>query len=61
MDMSEPYRWTMGGQSFPEAEMIDLGHGERVRFVIRNKTMMAHPMHMHGHFLRDAPRGRTGR
>jgi multicopper oxidase len=53
MDMSKPYRWTMGGQAFPEAEMIHLAHGEHVRFVVRNKTMMAHPMHIHGHFLRD--------
>ena len=52
--MSKPYRWTMGGQSFPEADMIEVAHGERVRFVIRNRTMMAHPMHLHGHFLRDA-------
>ena len=52
-DMSKPYRWTMGGQSFPEADMIELAHDERVRFVIRNRTMMAHPMHLHGHFLRD--------
>ena len=53
MDESKPYRWTMGGQSFPEADMVELAHGESVRFVIKNKTMMAHPMHMHGHFLRD--------
>jgi FtsP/CotA-like multicopper oxidase with cupredoxin domain len=59
-DMSKPYRWTMGGQSFPEADMIDVGHGERVRFVIRNKTMMAHPMHLHGHFLRDATSSPAG-
>jgi FtsP/CotA-like multicopper oxidase with cupredoxin domain len=54
MDMSQPYRWTMGGQSFPEADPIPVAHGERVRFVMRNWTMMAHPMHIHGHFLRDA-------
>ena len=58
--MTKQYRWTMGGQSFPEADMIDVGQGERVRFVIRNRTMMAHPMHLHGHFLRDArPRRRA--
>ena len=39
----------MGGQSFPEADIIDVARGERVRFVIRNRTMMAHPMHLHGH------------
>ena len=33
--------------------MIEVAHGERVRFVIRNRTMMAHPVHLHGHFLRD--------
>ena len=59
-DMSKPYRWTMGGQSFPEADMIDVAHGERVRFVIRNRTMMAHPMHLHGHFLRDATTSAAG-
>jgi FtsP/CotA-like multicopper oxidase with cupredoxin domain len=53
MDMSEPYRWTMGGQSFPEADPVPVAPGERVRFVMRNTTMMAHPMHLHGHFLRD--------
>jgi FtsP/CotA-like multicopper oxidase with cupredoxin domain len=53
-DMTRKYRWTMGGQSFPEADMIDVANGERVRFVIKNRTMMSHPMHLHGHFLRDA-------
>ena len=59
-DESKPYRWTMGGQSFPEADMIEVAHGERVRFVIRNRTMMAHPMHLHGHFLRDATASASG-
>jgi FtsP/CotA-like multicopper oxidase with cupredoxin domain len=59
-DTSKPYRWTMGGQSFPEADMIEVAHGERVRFVIRNRTMMAHPMHLHGHFLRDATTSSAG-
>jgi FtsP/CotA-like multicopper oxidase with cupredoxin domain len=54
MDMSEPYKWTMGGQSWPETDPVPVEHGEHVRFVMRNKTMMAHPMHLHGHFVRDA-------
>ena len=53
VDESKTYGWTMGGQAFPEADMIDVAHGERVRFVIRNRTTMPHPMHLHGHFLRD--------
>jgi FtsP/CotA-like multicopper oxidase with cupredoxin domain len=59
-DESKPYRWTMGGQSFPEADMIHVVRGERVRFTIRNRTMMAHPMHLHGHFLRDVTRRADG-
>ena len=59
-DPSEKYRWTMGGQSFPEADMIHVDQGERVRFVIKNRTMMAHPMHLHGHFLRDATTSPAG-
>ena len=53
MDKSKPYRWTMGGQSYPHADMIELEQNEAVRFVIKNTTMMAHPMHIHGHFFRD--------
>ena len=32
--------------------MIRIRHGENVRFIIINKTMMHHPMHLHGHFFR---------
>jgi FtsP/CotA-like multicopper oxidase with cupredoxin domain len=60
MDESKPYRWLMGGQSFPEADSIHLARGESIRFVMRNRTMMAHPMHIHGHFLRDVTDGPDG-
>jgi FtsP/CotA-like multicopper oxidase with cupredoxin domain len=60
MDMSRPYRWTMGGQWFPRADMIHLARNEHVRFVVRNRTTMAHPMHLHGHFLRVADAGAGG-
>ncbi|MEI8106082.1 MAG: multicopper oxidase family protein [Actinomycetes bacterium] len=51
MDMSQPYRWLMGGQAFSHADSIRLDRGEPVRFTIRNRTMMPHPMHLHGHFF----------
>ncbi len=51
MDMSEPYRWLLGGQAFAHSEPIHLARDERVRFVVRNRTMMPHPMHLHGHFF----------
>jgi FtsP/CotA-like multicopper oxidase with cupredoxin domain len=46
------YGWTIGGQAFADADPIELIKGQQVRFVMRNATMMPHPMHLHGHFFR---------
>jgi CopA family copper-resistance protein len=42
------YVWSFDGRKFSEAEPIRLRHGERVRFVLVNDTMMTHPIHLHG-------------
>ena len=47
-----PYRWTINDQTFPEANYLEIGKGERVRLRLVNKSMMRHPMHLHGHFYR---------
>jgi len=39
------YRWTLGG----DAARLDVHSGERIRIVMRNQTLMWHPMHLHGH------------
>jgi FtsP/CotA-like multicopper oxidase with cupredoxin domain len=44
-----PYRWTVNGRTFPDAEPLRLVEGERVRLRFRNRSMMFHPMHVHGH------------
>ena len=44
-----PYRWTINGRTFADAEPLDVGEGERVRLRFVNNTMMFHPMHLHGH------------
>ena len=44
----ERYVWSFNGQKFSEAEPLQLAHGERVRFVLVNDTMMTHPIHLHG-------------
>lgn len=44
----ERYRWSFNGQTMAEAGPIRLTHGERVRFVLVNDTMMDHPIHLHG-------------
>jgi len=40
--------WSFNGIEFSDAEPIRLVYGERVRIVLVNDTMMAHPIHLHG-------------
>jgi CopA family copper-resistance protein len=44
----ERYIWSFNGQKFSDAEPLPLKHGERVRLVLVNDTMMTHPIHLHG-------------
>lgn len=44
----ERYMWSFNGQKFSDAEPLRLMHGERVRFILVNDTMMTHPIHLHG-------------
>jgi multicopper oxidase len=44
-----PYRWTINGKTFPDADPLDVSEGERVRLRFANHSMMFHPMHLHGH------------
>ena len=48
----ERYVWSIDGEIISEENSIKIRHGENVRFVLINKTMMHHPMHLHGHFFR---------
>jgi len=40
--------WSMDGVKLNDAKPIHLRSGERLRFILHNDTMMAHPMHLHG-------------
>jgi CopA family copper-resistance protein len=40
--------WSFDGVKFSDAAPIRLTYGERVRIVLVNDTMMAHPIHLHG-------------
>jgi FtsP/CotA-like multicopper oxidase with cupredoxin domain len=44
-----PYRWTINGSTFPKGEALVIAPGERVRLRLRNRSMMFHPVHLHGH------------
>ncbi len=46
------YIWSFNNRTLSEADKILIRKGENVRFVLVNKTMMHHPMHLHGHFFR---------
>lgn len=43
--------WSIDGQHYPEADPLRIRQGERVRVNMNNRSMMLHPMHLHGHFF----------
>jgi CopA family copper-resistance protein len=46
------YVWTLDNKTVKEADRILINKGEVLRLVIRNNSMMRHPMHLHGHDFR---------
>jgi len=52
MGMMMNYIWMINGQAFPRADPIVVSNMDQVRFKAINQTMMYHPMHLHGHFMR---------
>jgi CopA family copper-resistance protein len=56
----ERFMWGFDGLKFSETtQPFSFEKGERVRVTLVNDTMMAHPIHLHGHFfeLTHAPAG----
>ena len=49
----ERYMWSFDGTKFSAVsdEPIRFSYNERVRVKLVNNTMMAHPIHLHGHFF----------
>jgi len=46
------YLWTINNRTVSESDKILIRKGEQIRIILRNNTMMRHPMHLHGHFFR---------
>jgi CopA family copper-resistance protein len=44
----ERYAWSFDGRKFSDAAPLRFVHGERLRIVLVNDTMMTHPIHLHG-------------
>jgi len=48
----ERYLWFLNNKPLSESDDILIRKGEIARFIMINRTMMHHPMHLHGHFFR---------
>ncbi len=44
-----PYAWSMNGEYWPNVTPLMIAPGQRVAIEMQNRTMMPHPMHLHGH------------
>src|SRR5437016_5525873 len=44
-----PYTWSLNGEYWPNVTPLIIATGQRVAIEMLNHTMMAHPMHLHGH------------
>lgn len=48
----ERYVWFLNDKPLSESDSLEVKRGEVARFIMINRTMMHHPMHLHGHFFR---------
>ncbi len=53
------YVWGIDGRTFVDRARLDVAVRERVEITMRNRTMMSHPMHLHGHHFEVVSIGRT--
>ncbi|MEZ5597709.1 MAG: copper resistance system multicopper oxidase [Pseudomonadales bacterium] len=55
----ERYTWSFDGLEFARSTPVHFRHGERLRVILQNDTMMTHPMHLHGLWSElESPDGR---
>ena len=45
----KPYAWSLNGEYWPQVTPLMLTKGQRVEIDLVNRSMMAHPIHLHGH------------
>lgn len=56
----KPYRWSINGRTYDKTEALVVRLNEMGTLKIRNRTMMAHPMHLHGHTFQLGSAGGNG-
>jgi len=54
------YVWTINGRTYDEVEPLTITQGHTGRLLIRNRSMMPHPIHLHGHTMQLGPAGGSG-
>lgn len=52
-----PYVWTINGQTWGTHVPVTAKSGDRVEITFHNMSMMAHPMHLHGHAFQVVSKG----
>ena len=58
LDMGRHGReWRLNGKTYEDREPLEISQGDRVRIRMKNRTMMFHPMHLHGHTFALAGNG----
>ena len=45
----QPYTWGINHKGWDNRDTVKIRSGQRVAITFQNTTMMAHPMHLHGH------------
>ena len=46
------YVWSLDNKTLSETDKILIKQGENIKIILKNSSMMRHPMHLHGHFFR---------
>lgn len=59
MGSMQPYVWTINGQTWETRTPVAVKTGQRVEMMFHNMSMMAHPMHLHGHVFQVVAIGGT--
>ena len=55
-----PYVWTINGRTYDDTEPLTVRQGQTTRLRLRNRSMMPHPLHIHGHTFQVGAAGGTG-
>jgi FtsP/CotA-like multicopper oxidase with cupredoxin domain len=55
-----PYVWTINGRTYDDTVPVTVAAGQTTRLRVMNHSMMAHPLHLHGHTFQLGDAGGAG-